>query len=688
MNAVRTLFLDRACEVGGECVVTEQDQERRGEEVKRSDSQRAAGSAPEQGPPTGQDSHASSVGSRSGARLRARAEELVSGALPEGAPLTELEVKGIVHELQVHRIELEIQNEELRHAQVDLAASLERYADLYEYAPVGYLSVGLDGLITRANLAAADLLMMERHRLTGRGFSRFISPEDMARFQAMRRRLVIPGLSESVELLVRPFVGEPFWARLEVITRQDASEGAIVWQVAISNVDAQKRAEMTLQRLKEELEEQVHTRTEQLAVTNRHLLEEVTRRRDAEAELRQRKERLEQRVAERTTELATLLSVARDMTSTLDIDSVLESILSALQVVVPYTGCGIFLLQGQVLTLVAYNGPLERDGLVQSQINLGDSPWLQNVVQGRRPLLIPDLLTDSPLTKQWQRNAGALQRHLMSRSRCWLGVPMIAQGKAVGVLRLDHLAAGFFTEQHADLVFTLASQAAIAVINARLFEQVQRVAAVEERQRLARELHDSVAQTFYSIALAAHSAKAHLDEDAEPATRRLDHILELSEAGLTEMKALIFDLQAEGLRRDGLVRALRHHVEAISARHDVRVEVDLGEEPQATIEAKEAVYGIAREALQNVVRHAAAGELSLLLTRATGSLCVEVRDNGKGFSPDTVGMQTLGLRSMRERADAVGGSVEISSAPGQGTVVRACIPAGSPSAAGPGADAP
>jgi signal transduction histidine kinase len=96
-------------------------------------------------------------------------------------------------------------------------------------------------------------------------------------------------------------------------------------------------------------------------------------------------------------------------------------------------------------------------------------------------------------------------------------------------------------------------------------------------------------------------------------------------------------------------------------------------EPDAPLEAKEAVYGIAREALQNVVRHANATELSIKLSRSDDSLCVEVRDNGRGFSAENAGMHTLGLRSMRERAAAQGGSVEITSAPGHGTRVRAQI---------------
>ncbi len=599
--------------------------------------------------------------------------------------MSELEAKQLLHELHVHQIELEMQNEELRRAQVDLAGSFERYADLYEHAPVGYLSVNLNGIITRANVVAAHLLGVQRHLLPGRPLSAFVGREDLARYQAMRRRLVVAGLSESAEFVLQPAQGQdpagrPFWARLEVITRHDLTEGALVWQVAINNIDTQKRAELTLQRVNEELEEQVERRTKQLAESNRLLVEEIGRRREAEAGLREREEWLEHRVAERTAALAALLVVARELGSTLDIGEVLSIIVRELARIVEYHGCGIFLLDGKVLTLAAYDGPPDRKELVQSQATLDESPLLKMVIQSKAPLIIADMNANTPLTREWHKRAGSFQRYLLGASRSWLAAPMLAQGQPVGVLRLDHREPGHFAQEHVDLVLTLASQAATAVVNARLFSQVQRVAAVEERQRLARELHDSVAQTFYSIGLASHSAKAQLAPGQALVGHRIDHIVELAGAGLTEMKTLIFDLQAEGIRRDGLVLALRHQLDAIAARNDIRIHAVIGNEPEAAIEAKEAMYGIAREALQNVVRHAGATELWLQLDRADDALHMEVRDNGRGFAPEAEGMMTMGLRSMRERAAACAGSVEVVDAPGEGAVVRARIPVMPPAA--------
>jgi PAS domain S-box-containing protein len=608
--------------------------------------------------------------------LRERAEQLLATrSTPDSVEnLNDRDVMRLLHELRVHQIELEMQNEELRKTQLELAVSVEQYGDLYDFAPVGYLSVRPEGLIIRTNLTAAALLGTERRALTGKHLQQFVAKDHLSSLHALRRRLIIPNLTETAELRLQPGDDEAFWARLEIVTRQDPAHDLLVWQVAISNIDAQKRAETMLHEINEELEGKVLRRTEQLTTSNRQLLEEIGLRREAEQKLREREQQLEQRVAARTAELATLLSVARDITSSLDIRSVTEIVLNELRQLVAYEGCGVFLLDGNLLTLWAYNGPLPRQGLLQSQSPLDDAPLLKDVIARRRPVIVEDLFADTPLTRRYHESAGALQRQLMGGSRAWMGVPMMSQGSPIGVLSLDHRIPGFFNSQHADLVLTLASQAAIAITNARLYSQAQRLAAVEERQRLARELHDTVAQTFYSIALSAHAANARLRDNSDIAGKRLNHILELADAGLTEMKALIFDLQAEGIRRDGLVQALQRHVSALAARNDIHVLAELGNEPEASLATKEAVYGIAREALQNVVRHANASQLSIKLSYCDDALCVEVRDNGKGFTTEGAGSQTLGIRSMEERASAAGGRLEVTSALGQGATVRAQIP--------------
>jgi PAS domain S-box-containing protein len=607
--------------------------------------------------------------------LRARAEDLIADR--EHLPSAHYPVNDILaltHELQVHQIELELQNEELRRAQFDLQLTAERYADLYDFAPVGYLSVDTRGVIGKANLTAGAMLGIERRQLVGAPFNRFILDDDVARYHYLHNRMSDPDQTQNLELRLRPAEGEPFWARLEIITRRDPVSGALLWQIAISRIEEQKRAEQLTRQLNQELEERVARRTQQLTVMNRELLEEIARRRAAEAALREREETLEARVAERTAELASLLTVSREISSTLELDEIFDLILEHLHRTIRYTGCGIFLLHGELLTLVAYRGPLSAADLVQSQTTLQQSPLLRTALAQREPLIVNDMASEDPTAAAWRNGAGGLQRHLLGDARAWMGIPLIAKAQPLGILRLDHRDPDYFTPLHVSIAFTLANQTAVAVENARLYAQAGNVAAIEERQRLARELHDSVAQTFYSISLSTHAALDRLSRDPNQVRRHLDHVLELAAAGLTEMKALIFDLQAENIRREGLVAALQRQLSALSARNDIRVDVDLGAEPAATLEVKQAAYGLIREAMQNVVRHAGARALSLQMRQEENRLEIEVRDDGVGFDPATVGPDTLGMRSMRERAAIVGGRVEIVSRPHGGTVVRAELP--------------
>jgi GAF domain-containing protein len=132
------------------------------------------------------------------------------------------------------------------------------------------------------------------------------------------------------------------------------------------------------------------------------------------------------------------------------------------------------------------------------ELPLDSVAGIRQVVELGKPLIIPDLAADAPEANDWRARAHAAQRTLLAGARSWMAAPLLAKAEAIGALRLDHHQAGYFTEQHAELALAIANQTATAVENARLYQQAQQLAALEERQRLARDLHDSVAQTFYS----------------------------------------------------------------------------------------------------------------------------------------------------------------------------------------------
>jgi signal transduction histidine kinase len=249
--------------------------------------------------------------------------------------------------------------------------------------------------------------------------------------------------------------------------------------------------------------------------------------------------------------------------------------------------------------------------------------------------------------------------------------PLRVDGELVGHVVAVWMAPRAFSQEEQRLMAALARRAEVAIDNARLYSRAQSLAAVEERQRLARELHDSVSQALYGIALGSRTARTLLDRDAEKAKEPVDYVLSLAEAGLAEMRALIFELRPESLEQEGLVAAIEKQVASTRARYGVQVEANLCEEPDVPLNLKEVLYRVAQEALHNVVKHARASQVDLELACHDGHVVLDLRDDGLGFDPSGDFPGHLGLGSMRERVTRVGGEFVLESEPGKGTHLRA-----------------
>jgi len=284
--------------------------------------------------------------------------------------------------------------------------------------------------------------------------------------------------------------------------------------------------------------------------------------------------------------------------------------------------------------------------------------------------------TGAPIVVDDVRQDPRVARHLSDPEgiRSFLQVPIRVAGEVFGVFGVNFCQVHHFTADEQRVLLALAQRAALAITNARLYEQAEDRAALEERQKLARELHDSVSQALYGIALGARTARTLLDRDPSKVAEPLDYVLGLAEAGLAEMRALIFELRPESLAQEGLVGALQKQAASLRARHGLEVQTALGEEPDLPLPAKEALYRIAQEALHNIVKHAHASHVDLRLRSKADGLVLEVQDDGRGFDPSGSFPGHLGLHSMRERVERAGGRLEVVSAAGQGTRVRARLP--------------
>jgi signal transduction histidine kinase len=241
------------------------------------------------------------------------------------------------------------------------------------------------------------------------------------------------------------------------------------------------------------------------------------------------------------------------------------------------------------------------------------------------------------------------------------------------MLAISHDQPHYFTLHHAQLAQIIANQAAIAMENARLYDQARRLAAVEERQRLARDLHDSVSQALYGIELGAQTARELLGDAESPLQEPIEYIQALAQAGLAEMRALIFDLRPEALANEGLVGGLKKQAAFLRARHRLDVRAQFCDEPDAPLPVKEALYRVAQEALHNIVKHARARTVDIALAQVDGTVTLEIRDDGIGFDVNRPYPGHLGLASMCERIAEQRGELAVTSAPGSGTHIRAAL---------------
>ena len=267
----------------------------------------------------------------------------------------------------------------------------------------------------------------------------------------------------------------------------------------------------------------------------------------------------------------------------------------------------------------------------------------------------------------------------MLRAASWdkvIAVPLLYQGRALGALA-GYYARGYeLGDTEVAFLRIVASQAATTLEIVRLFGLAQQKAALEERQRLARELHDSVSQALYGIALGAQTALDLLKKEPAAAAEPLRYVQRLAEAGLAEMRALIFELRPESLEREGLVAALRRQAALLRARYEIDVVENLGEEPDLTARAKESLFRIVQEAMQNIAKHSRATHVNIQLELTDSTVWLEIVDDGVGFDATREFPGHLGLQSMRERAAAIGAKLELTSSPGHGTWIAVTLAAG------------
>ena len=277
--------------------------------------------------------------------------------------------------------------------------------------------------------------------------------------------------------------------------------------------------------------------------------------------------------------LTRLLEASRILSSPLELRPILNLILNELKHIVEFDNAAVLLVQNRDNALaLRYDAISALSTSSDTAATLPLAPEHKAVIRSGKPMISNGKGVDET---------------------SWLGVPLIAQDKPIGLISIQCYRANYYAQWHADIALAFANQAAAAIENARLRTREAEAATNAERRRLARELHDSVSQALFGIALGARTTQELLNRDPKRANETIDYMLKLTEGALAEMRALIFELRPESLATEGLLVALQKQTKALCTRHSLDAQFFFDcEEPSIPVEAKEAIYRVALERLR------------------------------------------------------------------------------------------
>ncbi|HET8562628.1 MAG TPA: GAF domain-containing sensor histidine kinase, partial [Candidatus Binatia bacterium] len=394
-------------------------------------------------------------------------------------------------------------------------------------------------------------------------------------------------------------------------------------------------------------------------------------------DLKQTQEMLEKRVAERTHELAALHEVVAVVSQSLNLKEILNAALTkSMETMQMEVGTAYSLQdsdepdQEKLLILAARQGlSAEFSERVGSRRVRGTA--IQVAAEAKQPVVWQVATYPDARVKEALEMEGVQQI---------INVPLFAKGRLVGAFNLGTRHARPVTPEEMSLLASIGQQVAVAVENARLYDQAEQSAAIAERHRLSRELHDSVTQSIYSVTMYAEAAVRLLATgETATATEHLRELRDTAQEALREMRLLIFELRPPALAKIGRAAALQVRLDSVEVRGGMQTELQVeGEQDSKRLPrvAEEELYHIAQEALNNILKHANAQHVCVDLRFSETETILAIRDDGVGFTPTAKGHGGLGLASLKERAEKIGASLKIESKSGIGTEVSVVVPAG------------
>lgn len=376
---------------------------------------------------------------------------------------------------------------------------------------------------------------------------------------------------------------------------------------------------------------------------------------------------LQQRVEARTREQSTLLEISQTLASALELQPGL--ILDQLRVIIDYTHAGLFKLQDSTLAALAVRGSQRLEQAMPFQIRLENSESLAALFNGQRSARIADVQSSDPPARFLRSLLDDQANILLEGVQSWMWVPLAIKGRTIGAVGVAHTERNFFTAHHADLALTVANQAAITMVNAELYEHAHMLAALQERQRLARNLHDAVNQSLFSAGLIAEVLPRLWERNPSEGRQSLEDLRRLTRGAQADMRLLLAELRPSTLTDAELGDLLRLLGNALAGRTNIPIHVTVTGEGKLPADVQVALYRLCQEGLNNIAKHAGASRVDIRLQHEAGAVELHIRDDGRGFDPEQTPPGHYGISMMRERAVAVGAALFITSQPGYGTEI-------------------
>ncbi len=530
--------------------------------------------------------------------LRAQAEARLAETTRPIENLSVEEIKALIHDYQVHQIELELQNDELLHAQAALEENRARYFELYDLAPVGYVTLSESGLILEANLAASVLLGMDRSALLRKPISRFIHKEDQDIYYLHRKKLFKTGESQEYDMRLVGSDGMSFWAHLAASAARDP-DGSPVCRVIVNDISDRKRANDRVIRAKDEQIENVFY----------------------------------------------------------------ESPIG----IAVYTEKGMMSLVNRAF-LEIYDIQDERP---IRALSLFDDPFLsKNAVQSLRAgIAVREEVTFDCTCVKAIKAYGTTKTGTLS-----LDVQIIPFGSDPAVANGEAVTG--YMAQVQDI-----SDYKQALEGQRVLSRQLILAHEDERRMISRELHDGVGQDLVTVKIGLDELGQCFPDDCPEILEKVAAFSRDVGKALGDIRDMAYEQHPLGLEHFGFAQTIVQHVNEFSEKTGIDVDLSLAGLDDLVLGGDTDInlYRLIQEALRNIQKHAQAQRVVIKVLKSFSGIILRINDDGLGFDPvqqvaSATDKKRMGLRSMRERATLLGGTMRIQSRLGQGTKILVELP--------------